>query len=175
VPIAILAALDAYAAAFLAALLLASAAHKAISRDRLLRSVRDLTGLPDSLSWLALAAAGGFEFTAGLALAVPATRAVGGFAAAVLWSGYLCLLLLTVRAGRDEVDCGCSFGRGRAPLGHFQFGRNAALITIALCVAAAARFTPPMALRPLEVLGGLAFLTLYAALDASAQSATWTR
>ncbi len=161
---ALFAELDAYAAAFVAALLIASAGHKLIDRERLARSVGPLTGLNDRMAGPALAAAAAVELAAGLAAAAPATRTLGCLAAALLWCAYLGLMLRAIAAGRADIDCGCSFGRGHAPLGRVQVRRNLGLIAIALAAGAGARFGTA-AIGPLQILAGLAFLVLYAAFD----------
>lgn len=158
------AALDAYVAAFLAALAIASAVHKAVDSRRIAVSVAVLAGLGGgrarALSMLALA--GCVEMVCGLALLTPSGRPLGAAAAAVLWSLYLLLILRALAAGRVDLDCGCTFGRRPAPLGHVEVARNLTLILLALMVAG---FAGPDAVGCLECLAGLGLLVLYVAIE----------
>ena len=89
-------ALDGYAAAFLAVLLIVSAAHKALDRRRMAGSVDALLGASGGLAVVALGCAALAELAAGVALIMPATRLIGAVAAAVIWSAYLRLILRAV-------------------------------------------------------------------------------
>ena len=61
------------------------------------------------------------------------------------------------------MDCGCSFGPG-ARLGLFQVARNTILAAMALLVWASAR-GGGTEVQGSQILGGVALLALYAALD----------
>lgn len=163
-----------FAAAFLAALLLASALHKAIERRRLAASAAALAGLPISVGGAALAMAGLAEAIAGLALLAPQTRTVGALLAAAVWGGYLLAILRALSAGRRDLDCGCDFGAAHAPLGAFQPLRNSVLIALALAVAAAGRWAPAAPVGVSDILAALAFLSLYAAIGQIAPLAART-
>jgi uncharacterized membrane protein YphA (DoxX/SURF4 family) len=162
---AVLANLDAYAAAFLSALLIASALHKALGRERLRRSVAALGGLGDSAARFTLPAVALFEFVAGVGLILPASRAVAGLASAGLWGVYAWLIARALAAGRTDIDCGCAFGAKRDTISYEHFWRNLGLIGLALATAAgaAAPAAAPVTLSSLAA--GLACLTLYAAFD----------
>jgi hypothetical protein len=166
-------ALDIDVAAFLAALLIASAIHKALDHRRMTTSVSALVdpggGAGRGLSLLGLT--GVAELTAGLALLPSATRPLGAVAAAALWAVYGALIVRALMAGRSDIDCGCAFGRRGAPLGGFELGRNLALITLALATAI---FAGPGAVGALEGLTGLGLLTLYVALEQVSASAALT-
>ena len=164
-------ALDAYAAAFLAVLLIVSAAHKVLDRRRMAGSVRALAGIGGGLSVAALGCAALAEFAAGIALILPATRLIGAVAAAVIWSGYLRLILRAVDEGRADIDCGCTFGRRSAPLGMFDAARNLTLVALAAATAAGATHAPIVGAT--EVLAGLGMLTLYLALEQVSSQARW--
>jgi hypothetical protein len=71
--------------------------------------------------------------------------------------------LRAIAEGRRDVDCGCSFGRTRHPLGVFEGARNVVLVAMALLVAASAGGAPPLAAS--QLLAACAFLALYGALD----------
>ncbi len=160
----VIAALDGYIAAFLAALLIASALHKAVDRRRMSASVAALVGggggPAHGLAMLGLA--GGVELACGLALLAPPTRPLGAVAAATLWSLYLLLILRALAAGRRGLDCGCAFGRKTAPLGYAEVVRNLTLILLGLMVAG---FAGPYAVGVLEILAGLGLLVLYVAVE----------
>ena len=158
---AVIASLGAYAAAFMAVLLLASAGHMLISKARMREAVMALTGVPAWAAMGVLAAAAVVEAGVTLALLLPATRFVAALAAAGLWGAYLVLIL---RAGR-AVDCGCTFG-GRAKASTAaQGGRNVGLVAMALLAAAAARVSPPPGIDLLYGVAALGLFALYLALD----------
>lgn len=153
---------------FQAALLGAAAFHK-IARWRYTNGVaRRFAGVPDSLTVWASAAAVGFEIAAAAALVVPGTRMAGAAMAALLWTGYLALMVRAILADRRDVDCGCSFGTraaaGHRPLGGFQVARNAALVILALWVAVVS-VRGGVSLPLSQALAALALLAIYAALD----------
>jgi hypothetical protein len=170
-------------AAFLALLLAASAVHKGLRFAYMQRVAHEFADVPRAAAAGAVLAAMLGELSAGILLAVPASRPIGGLLAASIWGGYLALILRAIAAGRRDVDCGCSFGTaglgaaglgaagvgtaglGRPhPLGGFEVVRNALLVIFALCAAgAAARLPAPVAAS--QLLAALALLALYGALD----------
>ncbi len=165
--IPVLASLGVYAAAFLALLLLASAAHKLSDPRRMRHAVQGLTGLSGRAAAAATGAAAAFEAVAGLALLWSPTRALAAVSAGLLWAVYLALILRAHVQGRADVDCGCTFGGGRKRVGggRGQVRRNLVLIGLALFTAQAAGLAPPAAASALEVLAAAGLFTLYVALD----------
>jgi hypothetical protein len=158
-------ALTAQLAAFLAALLAASAAHKALRWRRARAVVRQFAGVPEPLTAAALAAAVAIELSAALLLLDPGRRAAGAMLAALLWTGYLLLIVRAIAEDRRDVDCGCSFAPAARPLGAFQATRGAvltALAGLAAWVSAAIGSVPE---QGSQVLGAIALLALYGALD----------
>jgi hypothetical protein len=99
-------------------------------------------------------------------LCMPAYRAAGGALAALIWGGYLFLILRAIVQGRREVDCGCSFGAAPGPLGMYQVLRNAGLTVMGVSVTAFSAATAGDAGFGLQTaLAACALLSLYAALD----------
>jgi hypothetical protein len=155
--------LSAQLAAFLALLLAAAAVHKWMRSAQMRNAAQELAGVPRAAAaWAVMAAALG-EALAAAMLWVPAYRAAGALLAALIWSLYLALILRAIAQGRRDVDCGCSFGRTRHPLGVFEAARNVLLVAMALLVAATARGAPAAAAS--QLLAACAFLALYGALD----------
>jgi hypothetical protein len=177
-------------ALFLALLLLLSAGHKLLRPTLAGRAVAALTGLdaiPLSgtiprtgamrLSTLGAVAAALGEAVAALMIVLPTYRVPGAALAAVIWSGYLALLLRAVLAGRTLIDCGCSFGNSNRPLGSFQLARTLGLAVLAVLVAglayrtagldayAAPTAAPSTATNVSACLAALTLLGLYGALD----------
>ncbi len=168
-------------AAFLALLLAASAVHKGLRFAYTRRVAHEFANVPRGAAAGAVLAVMLGELSAGILLAVPASRPIGGLLAASIWGGYLALIVRAIAAGRRDVDCGCSFGaaglggaafgaagsgtgRTRHPLGAFEVVRNALLVISALFAAgAAARVPAPVAAS--QALAALALLALYGALD----------
>lgn len=146
--------LEVQLALFLALLLLLSAGHKLRRPTLAGRAVAALTGfdaIPLSgklpltgamrVSILGAVAAALGEAVAAAMLLLPTHRIAGAALAAVIWSGYLALLLRAVLAGRTLIDCGCSFGNTNRPLGPFQLARTLGLAVLAVLVAALAYLT----------------------------------
>jgi len=165
VSLGVMQSLIAQLAAFQAALLLASGLHKWIARGRTRTVLTEFAGVPRRLAPFAAAAVASAEALAGVLLWVPSWRAAGAVLAALLWGGYLSLILHAIARGRRDVDCGCSFGAAQRPLGAYQVLRNAVLTGSALLVAAACEAGAVQPFLPSQVLAGLAFLALYGALD----------
>ena len=97
-------------AAFLALLLAASAVHKGLRFAYTRRVAHEFANVPRAAAAGAVLAVMLGELSAGILLAVPAFRPIGGLLAASIWGGYLALILRAIAAGRRDVDCGCSFG-----------------------------------------------------------------
>jgi hypothetical protein len=166
-------------AVFLALLLAASAVHKGLRFAYTQRVAHEFANVPRTAAAGAVLAVMLGELSAGILLAVPASRPIGALLAASIWGGYLGLILRAIAAGRRDVDCGCSFGTAgsgtaglgaagsltaRHPLGGFEVVRNALLVISALFAAGAAvRLPAPVAAS--QVLAALALLALYGALD----------
>ena len=153
-------------AAFLAALLWASALHKLIRRQRAQAVIREFAGIPRRIAPLAVMAVATTELLAGIFLWMPAFRAAGGALAVLIWGGYSWLILRAIAQGRRDVDCGCSFGAAERPLGAYHVVRNAALAGAALLVAAGCAMSETGApVAASQILAAVALLTLYEALD----------
>lgn len=152
-------------AAFQAVLLLASGLHKMLKSGRMRTVVHEFAGVPGRLAPIAVVAAASAELLAGILLWTPALRAAGGALAALVWGGYLALILRAIAQGRRAVDCGCSFGPAQHALGPYPVIRNALLAgTAALVAAAAAEGAAGWVSAP-EILASFALLALYGALD----------
>jgi len=152
-------------AALLAVLLIASAVHKLIRRVPAQRAVREFAGVPQRWSASAVLAVMLAELLAGLLLWIPTYRAAGAVLAALIWGGYLALILRAIAKGSREVDCGCSFGASLRPLGVYQLTRNAALTGVAAALAAVSSMNGSAAVTASQVPAALVLLALYAALD----------
>jgi uncharacterized membrane protein YphA (DoxX/SURF4 family) len=152
-------------AAFEAALLLASGLHKMIRRERIQAAVREFARVPRSFAPFAVLAVAVAEVLASLLLWMPSTRVAGAMLAVLIWGVYLALILRAIAQDRRDVDCGCTFGATRRPLGVFQVARNVMLTGVALLVAAgsAAGATGPAVAS--QILAALVLLALYGALD----------
>jgi len=150
-------------AAFLALLLAASATDKWMRWPNSMRAVHEFAGVPHPAAAAALVAVGLAELLAAALLLGSVHRAGGAGLAALIWGTYLALMLRALAKGRRDVDCGCSFGGARHPLGAFEVSRNALLALLASLVA----FTPTVAQGPVlsRLLAAAALLALYGALD----------
>lgn len=161
--------LAAQLAVFQALLLAASAAHKASTWSRSLGVMRQFGGVPGSLTRAALGTVIASEVVAALLLLVPAYRAAGAILAAALWTVYLALILRAILQNRRDLECGCSFGLSSGPtsrpLGAFQLLRNGVLAGIAFGIAGVSMVAGGVSVEMSQVLGGVALLALYGALD----------
>jgi|GEM_PF-965758 len=156
--------LVAQVAAFLAVLLLASAAHKGMRFAHIRKVVQEFVRVPRSASAAVAFAAALGELLAAAALLAPAYRWAGASLAALIWGAYLALILRAIGQGRRDADCGCSFGPKQHPLGAFEVARNAVLMALAVLVGiSAASGAVPAAAS--QVLAACAFLALYGALE----------
>jgi hypothetical protein len=152
-------------AAFQAVLLLASGLHKLIRRHRTRTVVHEFARVPRYLAPFAVGAAAAAELSAGLLLLTPSLRAAGGAVAALIWGIYLWLILRAIAQGRRDVDCGCTFGVARHPLGAYQVVRNGILTGMAMLVAAVCAANAAGPVGATQVVAALALLALYGALD----------
>jgi hypothetical protein len=158
-------ALTAQLAMFQALLLAASAVHKAVRWSQSQGVVRQFAGVPASLAASALGTAIFAELYAGALLIVAPYRTAGAMSAAVIWTCYLLLIVRAILQDRRDVDCGCSFGPTSRPLGAFQVARNALLASVAMLIAWVSTTSGSVPSRGSQVLGGIALLALYGALD----------
>jgi Methylamine utilisation protein MauE len=150
-------------AAFLAVLLAASAAHKALAWRRTWTVVQNFAGVPRAAASAAVVAACAIEGVAGLLLLLPDHRRLGGLLATAILAPYLALIARAVAQRRGAVDCGCSFGASSRRLGTFEIARNSALLAAALLLFAFADAIAPLA--PSQLLAACALLALYGAVD----------
>ncbi len=149
--------------AFLAVLLVAAAAHKAIAWRRTRTVMQNFAGVPRSAASAAALAACALEGLAGLLLILPAHRRAGAALASAMLGLYLALIVRAVATRRGTVDCGCSFNASSHRLGAYDITRNAVLLTAALLLLACADAVAPLA--PSQLLAAFALLALYGALD----------
>jgi methylamine utilization protein MauE len=159
-------------ASFASLLLFAAAAHKLGNLTRTAQAVHELTGLQQPLARFAAIALAAAELSASVGLWLSPLRFDAALLAALIWSGYFVFLLQAVATGRRDIDCGCSFGEARRPLGLFQLLRAALLALLGLVVALSAAVAPgslaydvSAAAITTQVLAGVGLLALYAALD----------
>jgi hypothetical protein len=152
-------------AGFLAALLLVTGLHKLIQRERAQAVVQDFAGVTPRLAPLAVLLVGATELLAGALLWSAAYRAAGAALAGLLWSGYLLLILRAIAQGRRDLDCGCTFGASRRPLGLYPVARNTVLAGMALLVALSSLRAVAVAAGAAEIVAACALLSLYGALD----------
>jgi hypothetical protein len=157
--------LIAQVAAFEALLLAASGIHKALRWRHTLSVIQTFGGVPKSLAAAAAAAVIGGEWLAGAALLMPAPRTLGAALAALIWGGYLALIVRAVARGRRDVDCGCSFGPTRHALGSHHIARNAVLMGLALSIAVTVPLGHGIPVQGVQVLAACTLLALYGALD----------
>lgn len=157
--------LAAQLAVFQALLLAASAVHKAAAWSRSLGVMRQFGGVPRSWSSTALGTVIASEFVAALMLLIPAYRTAGAILAAALWTVYLGLILRAILQNRRDLECGCSFGPSSRPLGAFQLLRNAVLTAMAVGIAGMSAVAGGVSVELSQMLGGVALLALYGALD----------
>jgi hypothetical protein len=157
--------LAAQMATFQAMLLAVSAVHKAARWTHSLAVMRQFAGVPEVLAAASLGAAIAVESAAGALLMAPAYRTAGAVLAALIWALYAALIIRAIVQGRRDVDCGCSFGRTSKPLGSFQIARNLVLAALAVCIAWVSAFHGTVPAQGTFIVGGLALLALYGALD----------
>jgi len=166
--------LAAQLAAFLSLLLLASGLHKLIRRGRSQSVAREFAGVPRALAPAAVVAVAATELIAAIMLWTADGRAAGGALAAMIWGGYLGLMLRALAQGRRDVDCGCTFGFAHRPLGAFQVTRNAILVGMGALVGigglmagapADAGFAAGGSVIASQILAALTLAALYGALE----------
>jgi hypothetical protein len=117
---------------FCAALLAASALHKATARDRLAAAAAKLAGTGALGGQLLLIVAGTVEVVASTCLLIEPLRLAGALIAAALWAGYG--LALARRHGQT-LDCGCDLAARAKPVTWALVLRSAALAVLAGGVA----------------------------------------
>lgn len=117
---------------FCAALLAASALHKATARDRLAAAAAKLAGTGALGEQLLLIVAGTVEIVAATCLLIEPLRLAGALIAAALWAGYG--LALARRHGQT-LDCGCDLAARAKPVTWALVLRTAALAVLAGGVA----------------------------------------
>lgn len=152
-------------AVFLAALLLAAGLHKLIRREHLRSVIQEFAAVPARLALPAVLGVALAEMVTGVMLWWPAYREAGGALAALLWGGYLLLILRAIAQGRRDVDCGCTFGAAQRPLGTYQVARTAVLTGVALLVALCAARTAAGPAAASQMLAACTLVALYGALD----------
>jgi len=113
---------------FCAALLAASALHKATARDRLAAATAKLAGTGALGGGLLLIVAGTVEIVAASCLVIEPLRVPGALIAAALWAGYA--LALARRHGQT-LDCGCDLAARAKPVTWALVLRSAALALLA--------------------------------------------
>ena len=119
--------------AFLVIILARAAWHKI---DRFLETVGFAQGyglVPEAAAAPVVRALSAAELAAILALLVPATRPIGGLAAAVLFAGYGLAMAEALRQGRTRIECGC--GGPPQLVSGFTLARNTGLAGLGLAVA----------------------------------------
>lgn len=119
-------------ALFCAALLAASALHKAMTRERLVAATARLAGVGPVPALLLLILAGTLELVAAACLLAPPLRVAGAVIAALVWSTYA--LALARRRG-ETLDCGCDLAARSKPVTTALVLRPAALAVLAGIVA----------------------------------------
>jgi hypothetical protein len=94
-----------------------------------------------------------------LALLVPATRPLGGLAAAGLFAGYGLLMAAVLLGGRSRIECGC--GGPPQLVSAFTLARNAGLTALGLAVAVLPVATVPPADALVAIAAALVFAAMY--------------
>ncbi|WP_421846616.1 MauE/DoxX family redox-associated membrane protein [Novosphingobium sp.] len=117
---------------FCAALLAASALHKALSRERLTEASARLAGVGPVPAQLLLILAGTLELVAAACLLAAPVRVLGGVIAALVWGTYA--LALARRRG-ETLDCGCDLAARSKPVSTALVLRAAGLAVLAGIVA----------------------------------------
>lgn len=125
---------------FCAALLAASALHKALARERLAAAAARLAGVGAVPGQLLLVLAGSLELVAAALLVVPQLGSFGAGLAALVWGTYALALL---RRWGETLDCGCDLAARSKPVTSALVLRAAALAGLAgmIALVPAAPFT----------------------------------
>jgi hypothetical protein len=148
-------------AVFGMALLFASAAwHKWRSDGEFAATLGAYEILPAALTRSAAAALPALELLSAAALLVPQARTAGMIAAALLLLMYAGAIVLNLKRGRHDLDCGCMVAGKRGRIAAWMVWRNAGLALLLLLML------PPWTSRGLGVIDLLtiAAATLIAAL-----------
>ena len=119
----------------LAALLAASALHKARTLPSFVEVVRHYRLAPDfAAPFLAILIAA-LEAALAAGLLAPGMRALAGIGAAALFALYAGAIGFNLMRGRVDIDCGCSFGPSGDRLTPALLARNVVLVLAAVIVA----------------------------------------
>ena len=122
------------ALALLAAVLGGAALHKLLDLRAFRETVRSYRLLPDRFGGLVVPMAIGVvaaEIAIVALLLVPRARAAGAAGAAGLLILYAAAIGINLARGRNEIDCGCSWGGSGQAISGWLVVRNAALLPIA--------------------------------------------
>lgn len=119
-------------ALFCAALLAASALHKALARERLAAATARLAGVGALPAQLLLILAGTLELAAAACLLAQPLRVAGAVMAVLVWGTYA--LALARRRG-ETLDCGCDLAARSKPVSTALVLRAAGLALLAVLVA----------------------------------------
>ena len=117
---------------FCAALLAASALHKALARTRLAEATARLASVGAVPAQLLLILAGTLELVAAACLLAPPLRFVGGGIAALVWGSYA---IARARRRGETLDCGCDLAVRSKPITTALVLRAATLAALAVLVA----------------------------------------
>lgn len=143
---------------FLSLVLLVAAGQKLADPARHASAAARLVGTPERTGAVLARMAGGLELIAAVALFLPDTRRWAAAAAVLLWGLYTGLLL---RRRGETLDCGCSLGARKAPIGLYAIARAILLTSLALVVALA----PNSVFSGLSALASAGLFSLYIAAD----------
>lgn len=144
-------------AIFLALVLMVSAGHKLIERERMAVATARLTGVSAAMSAPLTLAVAALELLGALGLMLSPARAVGVIVAVIVWSGYAIALF---RHRGETLDCGCTFAAREKRVDDFAVLRPVMLAALAVPVA----FVPAAPLSWSTPFAALAFLSLYLAI-----------
>ncbi|HXC50790.1 MAG TPA: MauE/DoxX family redox-associated membrane protein [Candidatus Limnocylindrales bacterium] len=144
----------------LALLLLAAARHKLRDLSHFRSTVDSYRIVPASAVGVLSIAMPVFELALAVMIATGIALSMAGAGAMVLLGAYALAIAINVRRGRLDLDCGCMGPAASVPVSAALVARNAVL------VLAAAVLVPPVSVRGLTLLDGIAVLGSTAALAA---------
>lgn len=158
--------IDTVLAAAAATVFVSLALTKAGDIGRFARAVAAYRLAPARLATPIARAVIGLELALGVSLPIPEWRPQTGALGIALLAAFMAAMLRVLRQGR-EVDCGCSFRPGHAPIGGASLARNAGL---ALWLLVMALLRPrdvalPWAATLNACVAGIAAALLYLALE----------
>ncbi len=142
-----------------AALLMASALHQARGLARFASAIDAYRLLPPGAGRAAAPFLIAAETGAAIGLFVSPFRVEAALTAAALFAVYGAAIAVNLARGRRDIDCGCTFGGGDAPISAGLVLRNAALALASFAAAA-----PPAA----RLLGWIDLVSIAAAALAAA-------